>query len=327
MTTAIPSTTDLLACGRDIVRTEARAVQALEKRINHSFSECCDAVLKSTGRLVVVGIGKSGHIGRKIAATLASTGTPAYYVHPGEASHGDLGMILRQDIVLMISYSGETAELLNIIPLIRQQHIQIIAMTGNPNSTIAQLAQFHLDVSVDREAGMHGLAPTSSSTVTLVMGDALAMTLLEARGFSPEDFAFFHPGGALGRKLTLSVSDLMHKNHEIPKVAPTVSISTALVEITNKRLGMTTIIQDNQLIGIFTDGDLRRCLDDNIDIFTTQIGDVMSTKLLSVSATQRASDALEKMRQSKVTALVVMNTQKQLCGVLHMHDLIRAGIN
>lgn len=326
MTTAISTTIDLCACGRDVVRSEAAAVQALEDRINSEFSGACETILNSPGRLIVIGIGKSGHIGRKIAATLASTGTPAYYVHPGEASHGDLGMILRQDIVLMISSSGETSELLNIIPLIKRQHIPIIAMTGNPNSTLAQLAKYHLDISVDREAGSHGLAPTSSSTVTLVMGDALAMTLLEARGFSPEDFALFHPGGSLGRKLTLKVSDLMHKDYEIPQVTSDVMVSTALVEITRKRLGLTTITTNAKLIGVFTDGDLRRCLDQNIDIFATQIGEVMSTQFRSIKSTQLATEALTLMRQAKITALVVIDNN-QLSGVIHMHDLLRAGVN
>lgn len=326
MTTAALPAIDLCACGRDVVRAEAEAVRAIESRINKDFSDSCNLILNSTGRLIVIGIGKSGHIGRKIAATLASTGTPAYYVHPGEASHGDLGMILRQDIVLMISNSGETSELLNIVPLIKRQHIPIIAMTGNPHSTLAQMAQHHLDISVEKEAGSHGLAPTSSSTVTLVMGDALAMTLLEAREFSPEDFALFHPGGSLGRQLTLKVSDLMHKDHEIPQVAPDVTISEALVEITRKRLGLTTIKMNNKLIGVFTDGDLRRCLDKNIDIVTTKIGDVMSTQYRAIDSNKLAKEALALMRQTKITALVVID-HDELCGIIHMHDLLRAGVN
>jgi arabinose-5-phosphate isomerase len=326
MHTPNSSNFNFTAYGQAIAQAEMEAVRALIPRINQDFSRCCQLILESHGRLIVIGMGKSGHIGRKIAATLASTGTPAFFIHPGEASHGDLGMITRQDIILMLSNSGETAELLNIIPFIKQQSIPIIAMTGNPASTLAQEASHHLDISVEREAGAHGLAPTSSSTVTLVMGDALAMTLLEARGFSAEDFALFHPAGALGKKLTLKVSDLMHKDQEIPQVSPDITISNALVEITNKRLGMTLVTENKKVIGVFTDGDLRRSLDSTHDIFNTYVKDAMSTHYYHVDADALASTAIELMRQHKITTLVVMQDQ-QLAGVLHMHDLLRAGIN
>ena len=326
MTHTSQQTIDFCASGRAIVRAEAEAVYALADRISDDFSECCRLILNASGRVIIVGIGKSGHIGKKIAATLASTGTPAFYVHPSEACHGDLGMITRNDVVVMISNSGETAELLHLIPLIQQQSIPIIAMTGNPHSTLAQAAHHHLDVGVEKEAGIHGLAPTSSSTVTLVMGDALAMTLLEARNFTPEDFAFFHPGGSLGRKLTLKVSDLMHAGDEIPQVQPHVTISQALVEITQKRLGMTTVLDNGQLAGVFTDGDLRRSIDQNHDIFSTPISAVMSTHFQHIQESERADTALQHMRQLKITSLIVYDHEQQLCGVLHLHDLVRAGV-
>lgn len=319
---------ELCQKGKAVVIAEAEAIYALIAKIDDCFAIACELILNCKGRVIVIGIGKSGHIGKKIAATLASTGTPSYYIHPSEASHGDLGMIMRNDIVLMISNSGETAELLHILPLIKQQNIPIIAMTGNPESTLAQQSSTHLDVSVEKEAGALGLAPTSSTTVALVMGDALAITLLEARGFTSEDFAFFHPGGSLGKKLLLKVSDLMHKGDDIPTVKKTCVISEALIEITQKRLGLTLVVDDDhKLLGIFTDGDLRRSLDDAHPISSTPIETVMTKKSRTITPNLIASKALELMRQQKITALVVLDNFERVVGVLHMHDLLRAGIS
>lgn len=314
--------------GKEVIASEIKSIQQLLPRIGDNFADACQLMLNCQGRVVVIGIGKSGHIGKKIAATLASTGTPSYYVHPSEASHGDLGMIMRHDIALILSNSGETSELLNILPLIRHQQIPIIAMTGNPGSTLAQQATIHLDVSVEKEAGLLGLAPTSSTTVALVMGDALAITLLESRGFTSDDFAFFHPGGSLGKKLLLTAADLMHHGNDIPRVTPNCTVSEALVEVTSKRLGMTTVTNSQQhLLGIFTDGDLRRSLDKGFDIFNTTIDTVMTSHCRTITPTFLASEALAIMRQKKITSLVVLNEQQQIAGVLHMHDLLRAGIS
>lgn len=319
---------ELCQKGRAIVLAEAEAIHALATKIDHHFATSCELILNCKGRVIIIGIGKSGHIGKKIAATLASTGTPSYYIHPSEASHGDLGMIMRNDIVLMISNSGETSELLHISPLIKHQHIPLIAMTGNPNSTLAQQASVHLNVSVEKEAGELGLAPTSSTTVALVMGDALAITLLEARGFTSDDFAFFHPGGSLGKKLLIKVSDLMHSGNDIPMVKPNCTISEALIIITQKRLGLTLIVDDTyKLLGIFTDGDLRRSLDDKHPITSTSIEEVMTKKCQTITPDVIASKALELMRQKQITALVVLDHLERVTGVLHMHDLLRAGIS
>lgn len=314
--------------GTEVVKIELQAIQSLIPKIGQSFSKACELILNSKQRVVVIGIGKSGHIGKKIAATLASTGTPAYFIHPSEASHGDLGMIQPQDIAIMISNSGETSELLNILPLIKLQHVPIIAMTGNPKSTLAQQATVHLDVGVEKEAGPLGLAPTSSTTAALVMGDALAIALLDARGFSSDDFAFFHPGGTLGRKLFLTVADLMHQGPDVPHVTPDCTVSEALVEITSKRLGMTVVVDSQrQLLGIFTDGDLRRSLDKGFDIFNTPIQTVMTTLCQTITPELLAKEALVIMRNKKITSLVVLNNHQQVTGVLHMHDLLRAGIS
>jgi arabinose-5-phosphate isomerase len=322
-----PKCAKLCQRGKEVIESEIQALKQLIPRIGESFAEACELILNCKGRVVVIGIGKSGHIGKKIAATFASTGTPSYYVHPSEASHGDLGMIMKHDIALVLSNSGETSELLNILPLIREQQIPIIAMSGNPNSTLAQQAHTHLDVGVEKEAGLLGLAPTSSTTVALVMGDALAITLLESRGFTSDDFAFFHPGGSLGKKLLLTVADLMHHDEHIPKVTRDCLISDALVEVTSKRLGLTLIIDDNnRLLGIFTDGDLRRSLDRGFDIFNTTIDQVMTTNCRTITPDFIAAKALALMRQNKITSLVALDEQQQIAGVIHMHDLLRAGI-
>jgi arabinose-5-phosphate isomerase len=272
-------------------------------------------------------MGKSGHIGSKIAATLASTGTPAFFVHPGEASHGDLGMITRQDVVLAISNSGETAEILTILPLIKRMGAPLIAMTGRPGSTLSKSAEVHLDVTVAQEACPHNLAPTASTTATLAMGDALAVALLEARGFTQEDFARSHPGGALGRRLLLKISDLMHTGERVPRVAPEASLSEALLEMTRKGLGMTAIVDPQErALGIFTDGDLRRVIDSGVDVRKVKISDVMTRGGKNVAAGQLAVDAVNLMDRHKITVLMVLDEQHRLLGVIHMHDLLRAGV-
>lgn len=279
------------------------------------------------GRVVVTGMGKSGHIGNKIAATLASTGTPSFFVHPGEASHGDLGMITSQDVVLAISNSGNTGEVLTILPLLKRMGAPLISMTGNRDSTLAREAEANLDVSVAKEACPLGLAPTSSTTATLVMGDALAVALLEARGFSAEDFAFSHPGGALGRRLLLRVSDIMHTDDRIPRVRETTPLAGALLEISLKGLGMTTVVsEEGKLVGIFTDGDLRRTLDRSIDIQKTLIRDVMTRNGRVIHDDQLAAEALHVMEELKINALPVLNRSEELVGAINMHDLLRAGV-
>ena len=306
---------------------ELRAVGELNQRINKNFTTACEVILACKGRVVVTGMGKSGHIGNKIAATLASTGTPAFFVHPGEASHGDLGMITKDDVVIGISNSGNTAEIITIIPLIKRLGIPMISMTGDPKSQLAKAAHANLDVSVSSEACPLNLAPTTSTTVTLVMGDALAIALLESRGFSAEDFAFSHPGGALGRKLLLKVSDIMHKGHELPQVLPTMPLQNALLEMTEKGFGMTTVTDaDGKLLGVFTDGDLRRVIDTNVDLNSVTIEEVMSHKPKTIVSNLLAAEALSIMEKSSITALVIADENQYPVGVVHMHDIIRAGV-
>lgn len=306
---------------------ELRAVGELNQRINKDFTTACEVILACKGRVVVTGMGKSGHIGNKIAATLASTGTPAFFVHPGEASHGDLGMITKDDVVIGISNSGNTAEIITIIPLIKRLGIPMISMTGDPKSPLAKAAHANLDVSVSSEACPLNLAPTTSTTVTLVMGDALAIALLESRGFSAEDFAFSHPGGALGRKLLLKVSDIMHKGHELPQVLPTMPLQNALLEMTEKGFGMTTVTDaDGKLLGVFTDGDLRRVIDTNVDLNSVTIEEVMSHKPKTIVSNLLAAEALSIMEKSSITALVIEDENQYPVGVVHMHDIIRAGV-
>lgn len=279
------------------------------------------------GRVVVTGMGKSGHIGHKIAATLASTGTPAFFVHPGEASHGDMGMITSQDVVIAISNSGNTSEVVTILPLIKRMGAPLISMTGNPDSTLAKEAVANLDVSVETEACPLGLAPTSSTTATLVMGDALAVALLEARGFSAEDFAFSHPGGSLGRRLLLHVSDIMHTGERIPSVSEDTPLSGALLEISRKGLGMTTVVDaDGRMTGIFTDGDLRRTLDKSLDVHTTPMRDVMTRNGRTIQPEQLAAEALNIMEGLKISALPVTDSSGTVVGAINMHDLLRAGV-
>ncbi len=309
------------------IRIEAEAVAALDKAITEDFAKACDYLLACKGRIIVTGMGKSGHIARKIAATLASTGSPAFFVHPGEASHGDMGMITHADVVIALSNSGNTAEVVTLLPLIKRLGVPLISLTGSAKSTLAQSANVNLDVSVKSEACPLDLAPTSSTTVALVMGDALAIALLEARGFTAEDFAFSHPGGALGRKLLLKVEDIMHKGARIPRVAITTKLSEALLEITAKGLGMTTVTDaHNSLIGVFTDGDLRRALENNVDVHNVAIGTLISKKCTTITGHQLAAEALAIMEAKSITALVVMDDTKQLVGIVHLHDILKAGV-
>lgn len=310
-----------------VLETEAEAVRTLCARIDDSFIRACRLILDCTGRVVVTGMGKSGHIGSKIAATLASTGTPAFFVHPGEASHGDLGMITGEDVVLAISNSGETSEILTIVPLLKRLGVPLISLTGKPESTLARSADVNLDVSVAKEACPLNLAPTASTTATLAMGDALAVALLEARGFTVEDFARSHPGGSLGRRLLLHVSDLMHTGDAIPRVAPDVLLSEALVEMSRKGLGMTAIVDaGDKVLGIFTDGDLRRTLDRRLDIHAATVSSAMTPAPRTIRAEELAAEALKMMDQHKINALLVVDDNERLIGALNMHDLLRAGI-
>ncbi len=317
----------LKALGRRALEIERDAVSALLARVDDSFARACQVMLGCSGRIVVTGMGKSGHIGGKIAATLASTGTPAFFVHPGEASHGDLGMITRQDVVLAISYSGETGEIVTLLPLFKRMQAPLIAMTGKPRSTLAQAAEVHLDVSVALEACPLNLAPTASTTATLAMGDALAVALLEARGFTPEDFAMSHPGGSLGRRLLLKINDVMHTGERLPMVTADTPLSAALLEMTRKGVGMTAIVTaQREVLGVFTDGDLRRVLDHAVDVRTATIAEVMTPGGKSIRADQLAAEAVAMMEKHKITALLVKDDASRLIGVVHMHDLLRAGV-
>ena len=322
---------NLAACLRSAQRTirmESTAVGALEARIGEDFQRACELMLAVSGRSVVTGMGKSGHIAGKIAATLASTGTPAFFVHPGEASHGDMGMITAADCVLALSNSGATPEVLTLIPLLKRLGVPLVSMTGAPLSTLAQASDAHLHTGVDVEACPLGLAPTSSTSTALVMGDALAIALLEARGFTAEDFAFSHPGGALGRKLLLKVDDVMRRGAAIPQVSTATSLSAALLEISAKGLGMTTVVDPDNgaLQGVFTDGDLRRALDRRIDINASTMGALMSRNPATVSSGALAAEALRIMEERHISALVVRDGAGDVAGVVNLLSLLEAGI-
>lgn len=309
------------------ITVERDAVTELLNRIDKNFASACELILNCNGRVVVTGMGKSGHIGTKIAATLASTGTPAMFVHPGEASHGDMGMITPNDVVVALSNSGNTAEVVTLLPLLKRMNTPLISMTGNAESVLARAANANLDVSVQKEACSLDLAPTASTTATLVMGDALAIALMEAKGFSAEDFAFSHPGGALGRKLLLKVEDVMHDGALIPMVHAETLLSDALMEMTSKGLGMTTIVDDNNhLLGMFTDGDLRRTLDLNIDIHRTVITEVMTSDCKTARREMMAAEALNIMDQGKISVLAVVDDSNKTVGAVHLHDLLNAGV-
>lgn len=309
------------------IKSECDAIDKLIPRIDGAFTQACKIILGCKGRVVVVGMGKSGHIGNKIAATLASTGTPAFFVHPGEASHGDMGMITSNDVVLALSNSGNTAELVTLIPLLKRLGTPLISMTGNAASALAQAANVNIDAYVEKEACPLDLAPTSSTTVTLILGDALAIALLEARGFTAEDFAFSHPGGSLGRKLLLKVADIMHTGEQLPLVNLSTPLKDALLVVSQKGLGMTAITDEHlTLLGVFTDGDLRRVLDQALNFQTTPIEQVMTANCKTVNADMLAAEALNIMEDHKITSLVVVNESNQIDGIIHLHDIIKAGV-
>lgn len=313
--------------GRAVIDTELNAITRLIDNLDENFDAACEIMLACKGRVVVLGMGKSGHIAGKVAATLASTGTPAFFVHPGEANHGDLGMITAQDVVYVISYSGKTPEILSLLPLIKRLQVPMIAITGNPHSDIAKFATVHLDASVEKEACPHNLAPTASTTSALVLGDALAIALLSAKGFSKEDFARSHPGGNLGRRLLLHVSDVMRTDKEVPMVPANTAMTAAVLEVSSKKLGFTTVVdKDNSLLGIFTDGDLRRALDNDIDIKHTSVNDVMSRGGITVNKSMLAVEASILMEKNKITGLVVTDENSKVVGALNIHDLFSAGV-
>ncbi|MGB1262699.1 MAG: KpsF/GutQ family sugar-phosphate isomerase [Cognaticolwellia sp.] len=311
----------------NVINIEQQAIAELAQFIDDDFAKACQLMFNCAGRVIVIGMGKSGHIGGKIAATLASTGTPSFFVHPGEASHGDLGMITVDDVVLTISNSGETGEVLAIIPVLKRIGAKLIAMTGNPESTLARLADTHVCVKVSQEACPLGLAPTSSTTATLVMGDAIAVALLNARGFTADDFALSHPGGSLGKRLLLRLGDIMHKGERLPTVTQSAKIKDALVEMSLKGLGMTAIVDENNtLLGLFTDGDLRRILDAQIDIHQDSITSVMTHNPYVAKQAMLAAEALKIMEDKKINGLIIVDDSNQPIGAMNMHDLLKSGV-
>ncbi|MBU2830551.1 KpsF/GutQ family sugar-phosphate isomerase [Acidithiobacillus ferriphilus] len=327
MTTSTVTPESLLATGRDVLRLEAAAVAALEARLDADFVGACELLLSCRGRIVVTGMGKSGIIAKKIAATLASTGSPALFLHPAEGSHGDLGMLTRQDCLLALSNSGETAELLAILPVVKRLAVPLIAMTGNPQSTLAHSAAVHLNCAVAREACPLNLAPTASTTAALAMGDALAMALLQARGFSADDFALSHPGGSLGKRLLLRVQDVMHRGTSLPKVRADTPLCEAVLEISSKGLGMTAVVDaEDRVLGIFTDGDLRRAFARRQDIWEQPMAELAHAKPATIIAEALAAEALALMENNRIGALLVTDGEARLIGALNMHDLLRAGI-
>ena len=321
------SDSSLRASGVSVIETEARALSALVERVDSNFAAACRLMLACRGRVVVTGMGKSGHVARKIAATLASAGTPAFFVHPGEASHGDMGMITAADMVVALSNSGETDEILTILPIIKRLGIPFVTLTGNDHSRLASEADVNIDVSVEQEACPLGLAPTASTTAALAMGDGLAIALLEARGFSAEDFARSHPGGRLGRRLLLNIGDVMHTGTDVPRVRTGETVSNALVEMTRSRLGMTAVVDAaDHVVGVFTDGDLRRAIESDIDMKRTCIDDVMTRNCVTVAPETLAAQAVHVMQQHAISALPVVDDSKRLVGALNVHDLLRAGV-
>jgi len=318
---------EILALAGEVLAIESRAVESLRARLNEDFVAACQLCIDTPGRIVVTGMGKSGHIGSKIAATLASTGTAAFFMHPGEASHGDLGMITGQDVLLAVSYSGETDEILTILPLVKRMGANLLSLTGNSQSTLAKTADVHLDVSISEEACPLNLAPTASTTATLAMGDALAVALLKLRGFTAEDFAMSHPSGSLGKRLLLRVADVMRKDDGIPQVPADVHLTDGLLEMTQKGLGMTAIVDEqSRIMGIFTDGDLRRALDTGVDLRKTRMDEIMHTNCTTTSGDVLAAEAVHLMEENKITSLLVADDDNRLVGALNIHDLFRAGI-
>lgn len=319
--------TSFIKSASQVIDIELKAVQNLHNSLDQGFEQACAMMLACKGRVIVTGMGKSGHIANKIAATLASTGTPSFYVHPGEASHGDLGMFQKTDVVLALSNSGETAEVLTLLPVLKRIGCSIIAMTGNKDSSLSKNSDIHLNAKVEQEACSLGLAPTASTTASLVLGDALAVTLLEARGFTADDFALSHPGGSLGRKLLLTNNDIMHKGKRLPLVPSTVTLKEAIIEVSAKGLGMTGIVDtNNKLIGIFTDGDLRRLLDKDHDVFNLPVTEVMTDNFISSKATTLAAETLTLMEDKKISSLFIVDQDLTPVGALNMHDLLKAGV-
>lgn len=314
----------LCESGKRVIELELAEIKNLLHRVDINFATACKLILTSTGRVIVTGMGKSGHIARKFAATLASTGTPAIFMHPAEASHGDIGIITKDDVVIAISNSGTTSEILTILPVIKRKGVQFITLTGNKNSTLALEADVNLDISVKQEACSLNLAPTASTTVALVLTDAIAIALLEARGFTKEDFAFSHPAGHLGKKLLLRIKDIMHVNNEIPKVFATATLKETLFEMTKKSLGMTAIInKQNKVLGIFTDGDLRRALDNNFDINKTLIKNLMTKNCITIDENILATEALKIMQDKKINGILITDKNNLLIGALNLLDLIK----
>jgi len=313
--------------GLEVIKTEASVIDSLAARMDNAFAQACEILCQCEGRVIVTGMGKSGHIGSKIAATMASTGTPAFFMHPGDAGHGDMGMVTKQDTVLALSNSGNTNEIVTLIPLIKRLGIPLIALSGDPKSPLALAATVNVDVSVEQEACPLDLAPTSSTTAALVMGDALAIALMNAKGFTSQDFALSHPSGSLGRRLLLTVSDIMHSGSKIPSVSGDTILGQALIEISQKGLGMTTIVDNNNILrGIFTDGDLRRVMDKGLDVHTTAIENVMTENCKTIFPDVLAVEALQIMENFKITSLVVADDNKKPVGIIHMHDILRAGV-
>ena len=322
----MPQEPTFIELGQAVIDIESQAVVEMRARIDDSFAKACSLMLQTTGKIVVIGMGKSGHVGGKIAATLASTGSPAFFVHPGEASHGDLGMITEEDVILALSNSGSTNEVLNLLPVIKRKGIPLVAMTGNPTSKLAQNADVHINVKVSQEACPLGLAPTASTTATLAMGDALAIALLDAKGFTANDFALSHPGGALGRRLLLFIDDLMHSEQDLPQVDSNTLISDAVLEMTSKRLGMTTIVENGKLKGIFTDGDLRRAIEKRVNLHQSPVSEVMTTNCVTLSPGTLAAEAVKIMQDKAISQLVVVDDENHPIGALNMHDLLSAGV-
>lgn len=317
----------LVQLGKDALTIEAAAISAVSDRLGEAFVHACRTCLAARGRVVVIGMGKSGHVARKIAATLASTGTPAFFVHPAEAQHGDIGMVTREDVVLLLSNSGETGEVLAVLPVLKRLGIPLVALTGNPQSSLARAVDVHIDVSVPSEACPLNLAPTASTTAALAMGDALAVVLLHLRGFTEADFARSHPGGSLGRRLLLHVDEVMHQGAEIPIVGPNDTVAAGLLEMSRKGLGMTAVAEsDGRLLGVFTDGDLRRALDHRLDVHATEMSAVMTRQCRTIGPKALAVDAVVLLERHRITALVVVNDRGHVVGALNVHDLLRAGV-
>ncbi len=327
MNKSISATPRALDLAREVLNVEAAAVQALATRLDENFLHALNLILRCEGRVIVSGMGKSGHIARKIASTMSSTGTPAYFVHPGEASHGDLGMITSEDVIIALSYSGESQELMSIVPMIKRQGAKLISMTGNPLSSLAKAADVHLNAAVDKEACPMGLAPTASTTAALALGDALAVALLDAKGFSAEDFALSHPGGSLGRRLLTHVRDIMRSDKRLPMVREDAMLGNAILEMSKKGVGMTAIVDAGQhVLGIYTDGDLRRTLEKKLDFNATTVRSVMSANPRCIGPDALAAEAVQIMEQYNINQMLVVDEKHRLVGALNMHDLLHAKV-